>query len=85
MLLCADELGHAKPAPEAFRAGCAALGLPPGEVAYVGDRYDIDACAADEAGLHGVWLDRSGAGGGSAYARRITGLGELPGLLARLA
>lgn len=85
VLLCADELGHAKPAPEAFRAGCAALGLPPGEVAYVGDRYDIDACAADEAGLHGVWLDRSGAGGGSAYARRITGLGELPGLLARLA
>ncbi len=116
-LLCADEIGHAKPAPEAFRAGCAALGLPPREVAYVGDRYDIDACAASEAGLHGVWLDRTGAPGASpatgvtgvaaeageapgtlgdagegppaapgvtAVTRRITGLGELPALLARL-
>jgi putative hydrolase of the HAD superfamily len=85
VLLCADELGHAKPAPEAFHAGCAALGLPPEEVAYVGDRYDIDAQAADEAGLHGVWIDRTDAGAGSGYARRITGLAELPALLSRLA
>ncbi|HWM37881.1 MAG TPA: HAD family hydrolase [Streptomyces sp.] len=93
VLLCADELGHAKPAPEAFRAGCAALGLPPGEVAYVGDRHDIDARAADEAGLHGIWLDREGTGQGSgasapvpagAAVRRITGLGELPALLTGL-
>ncbi|MFC4493933.1 HAD family hydrolase [Streptomyces ovatisporus] len=114
-LLCADEIGHAKPAREAFRAGCAALGLPPQEVAYVGDRYDIDARAADEAGLHGIWLDRTGtagtagtaectgtgaeeaAGAGghpdgratavpgtTAVVRRITGLGELPSLLADL-
>ncbi|SCK34470.1 HAD family hydrolase [Streptomyces sp. WMMB 322] len=86
VLLCADELGHAKPAPEAFHAGCEALGLPPSEVAYVGDRHDIDARAADEAGLSGVWIDRSGAPhpGPVAGVRRITGLAELPGLLAAL-
>ncbi|QPP06393.1 HAD family hydrolase [Streptomyces bathyalis] len=98
VLLCADELGHAKPAPEAFRAGCDAMGLPPAEVAYVGDRHDIDARAADDAGLRGIWIDRTwghhpgsrGPGGTShpgpaaAGVRRITGLAELPGLLAAL-
>jgi putative hydrolase of the HAD superfamily len=98
VLLCADELGHFKPDPEAFLAGCDAMGLRPGEVAYVGDQYDIDACAADEAGLCGIWLDRgSGSGQGAGEGahegagrregcgvRRISGLAELPGLLARL-
>ena len=92
VLLCADELGHAKPAPEAFLAGCEALGLPPGEVAYVGDRHDIDARAADEAGLHGVWLDRTDGAepsartlpAGAAGVRRIAGLDELPALLTRI-
>jgi putative hydrolase of the HAD superfamily len=92
VLLCADELGHAKPAPEAFHAGCEALGLPPGEVAYVGDRHDIDARAADEAGLHGVWLDRTDGAepsartvpAGAAGVRRIAGLDELPALLTRI-
>ncbi|GAB2799955.1 HAD family hydrolase [Streptomyces daliensis] len=60
LLLCADRVGHAKPAPEAFLAACEALRLPPGEVAYVGDRADIDALAAEAAGLRGVWLDRTG-------------------------
>lgn len=86
VLLCADELGCAKPEPAAFRAGCEALGLPPDEVAYVGDRRDTDACAADEAGLCGIWLDRGDGHrpGVGAPVRRITGLGELPALLAAL-
>jgi putative hydrolase of the HAD superfamily len=86
VVLCADGIGHAKPAPEAFRAGCDALGLRPAEVVYVGDRHDIDARAADEAGLHGVWIDRAGTAAPAAAAavRRITGLAELPALLAAL-
>ncbi|WP_129843173.1 HAD family hydrolase [Streptomyces sp. RFCAC02] len=88
-LVCSAELGYAKPAPEAFHGACAALGLTPGEVAYVGDRPDRDAAAADAAGLFGVWLHRPGAPGLPAGvpppARRITGLGQLPSLLARSA
>ncbi|MFI6688864.1 HAD family hydrolase [Streptomyces sp. NPDC050485] len=79
-LLCAAELGIAKPEAAAFHAGCEALGLPPGEVVYVGDQPDIDARGAVEAGLKGVWLDRSGTGGRPELIR-ITGLDQLPDLL----
>ncbi|MFC8586301.1 HAD family hydrolase [Streptomyces sp. NPDC057217] len=79
-VLCAAELGVAKPAPEAFHAACTALGLPPHEVAYVGDQPDIDARGAAEAGLLGIWLDRSGTGG-RPELERITELSQLPGLL----
>ncbi|MDX3237057.1 HAD family hydrolase [Streptomyces sp. ME03-5709C] len=80
-LVCSRELGHAKPAPEAFLGACRVLGLPPGEVAYVGDRADTDARGADAAGLYGVWLDRTGSVT-APDLRRITGLAELPALLA---
>ncbi|MER0448523.1 HAD family hydrolase [Streptomyces sp. Edi4] len=81
-LLCAAELGVAKPHPDAFLAGCTALGLPPEEVVYVGDQPDIDARGAVQAGLKAVWLDRAGAGGRPELVR-ITGLGQLPDLLRR--
>ncbi|MCG7528745.1 HAD family hydrolase [Streptomyces sp. OfavH-34-F] len=80
-LLCAVELGVSKPAPEAFLASCAALALEPHEVLYVGDEPDIDAAGATAAGLAGVWLDRLGRGGRPELVR-ITGLDQLPGLLA---
>ncbi|WP_084693153.1 HAD family hydrolase [Actinomadura atramentaria] len=63
-----------------FAAACAALGLPPRRVAYVGDRLDTDARGALRAGLHGVWLDRSGAGP-DAGVPRITTLADLPDLI----
>lgn len=79
-VLCAAELGVAKPAAEAFHAACTALGLAPGEVAYVGDQPDIDARGAVEAGLLGVWLDRADSGG-RPELNRITDLRQLPALL----
>ncbi|MDI3406132.1 HAD family hydrolase [Streptomyces cavernicola] len=85
-LLCAAQLGVAKPAPEAFHAACRTLALTPAEVAYVGDQPEIDARGAHDAGLLGIWLDRSGTEPPSAEVppgvRRITGLAELPELLA---
>jgi len=80
-LLCAAELGVSKPAAGAFLASCEALGLDAHEVLYVGDEPDIDAAGATAAGLMGVWLDRRGRGGRPELAR-ITGLDQLPGLLA---
>ncbi|MEU7637184.1 HAD family hydrolase [Streptomyces sp. NPDC059152] len=81
-VLCADGLGHAKPAPEAFQGACAALGLPPSEVLYVGDRLDIDGLGARDAGLAAVWLDRTGTDERPPPGiHRIRGLAELPELV----
>ncbi|MGW7368147.1 HAD family hydrolase [Streptomyces sp. NPDC054841] len=79
-VVCAAELGIAKPEAAAFHAACDALGLAPQDVAYVGDQPDIDAGGAVAAGLTGIWLDRGGLGGRPELIR-ITGLEELPGLL----
>ncbi|UQA92924.1 HAD family hydrolase [Streptomyces halobius] len=81
-VLCSAELGHAKPAPEAFHGACDALGLPPADVVYVGDKLDIDALGARDAGLTAVWLDRTDTADDlPPGVRRIAGLAELPGLL----
>ncbi|MBW8484096.1 HAD family hydrolase [Actinomadura parmotrematis] len=79
-VLASGAAGAAKPDPRIFRAACAGLGLAPGEVAYVGDRLEVDARGAAAAGLHGVWLDRAGAGGAEDVSR-IASLAELPALL----
>ncbi|MER5494490.1 HAD family hydrolase [Streptomyces sp. NPDC002490] len=81
-LLCAAELGVAKPAAEAFHASCDALRLPAHEVVYVGDHPEIDGAGAASAGLFSVWLDRgTWTGGVPAGPHRIASLAELPALL----
>ncbi|MFG2383336.1 HAD family hydrolase [Streptomyces avermitilis] len=84
-VLCAAELGFSKPAAEAFHAACDALGLPPHQVAYVGDHPEIDGRGAAEAGLLSVWIDRDGAHTATAVAstgpHRIASLAELPAIL----
>ncbi|MEU7555596.1 HAD family hydrolase [Streptomyces sp. NPDC044571] len=83
VLVCAVEIGVSKPEAAAFLAGCEALGLAPGDVAYVGDQPEIDARGARDAGLTAVWLDRDGTRGpGPEGVHRIAGLAQLPDLLA---
>ncbi|MEU6537617.1 HAD family hydrolase [Streptomyces sp. NPDC047000] len=83
-VLCAAELGVSKPAADAFRAACDRLGLPPHQVAYVGDHPEIDGRGAADAGLLSFWIDRGGVyrlDGDPAGFRRIGSLTELPALL----
>ncbi|MEU2061467.1 HAD family hydrolase [Streptomyces sp. NPDC013455] len=83
-VLCAAELGVSKPQAGAFLAACEALGLPPHEVAYVGDHPEIDGRGAAEAGLLAVWIDRGAAYAravGEVVAHRIQTLAELPALV----
>ncbi|MEV6772228.1 HAD family hydrolase [Nocardia sp. NPDC051030] len=61
-ILCSAEFGTAKPDPGIFLAGCEMLGLPPDQVAYVGDRHDTDGLGARDAGLRAFWLDRLASG-----------------------
>ncbi|CCK27227.1 hydrolase [Streptomyces davaonensis JCM 4913] len=83
-ILCAAELGVSKPEAAAFLAACEALGLPPHQVAYVGDHPEIDGRGAADAGLLSVWIDRGTASAGAdapVGPHRIGTLAELPAIL----
>ena len=60
VLVGVDTLGFGKPDPRVFLEACRRLGTAPARTAYVGDELDVDAVAARQAGLVGVWLDRPG-------------------------
>ncbi|MEX2237589.1 MAG: HAD family hydrolase [Dehalococcoidia bacterium] len=76
------EDGCYKPHPRAFSRACDVLGLPPNEIAYVGDSIENDIEGALPAGLLPIWLDRFGYNYEMpAGVHRITTLTELPTLL----
>ncbi|HEY0187221.1 MAG TPA: HAD family hydrolase [Cellulomonas sp.] len=88
VLVGVDTLGFGKPDPRVFLEACRRLGTEPGRTAYVGDELDVDARAATDAGLIGVWLDRPGLGGKGAISLVpvagepvVRSLAELPGVL----
>lgn len=87
LLVTLDTFGVGKPEARVFLEGARLLGVPPQRVLYVGDEPLIDARAATEAGLRGVWLDRPGRrrghAGEDAAALRSAGIPvieELAGL-----
>jgi putative hydrolase of the HAD superfamily len=45
-IITAEDLGVAKPHPEAFILACSRLGLDPAEVLYVGDDHDTDVTSS---------------------------------------
>lgn len=59
--VAAFHFGKAKPDPAIFLAACDALQVMPREAAYVGDDPLLDVEGAQKAGLHGIWLSRSGS------------------------
>ncbi|WP_402468918.1 HAD family hydrolase [Isoptericola aurantiacus] len=61
VLVGVDTLGYGKPHPDVFLEGARLLGTLPERTAYVGDEPRVDATAAHDAGLVGVWVDRPGA------------------------
>jgi len=89
MLVGVDTLGYGKPHADVFLEACRRLGTEPARTAYVGDELDVDAVAARDAGLVGIWLDRpdgrrhaiSDATIAAADVTTITSLHELPALL----
>ncbi len=60
-MIASGALGFTKPDPRIFAHACELFGVDPADAAYVGDRLQTDAIGAADAGLTGVWLDRSGA------------------------
>jgi putative hydrolase of the HAD superfamily len=82
-VVIAGEVGVAKPDPMIFHAACQELRVPPEEAVHIGDRLDLDAIGARDAGLHGIWLNRDAEPHDRAPAgvHLIADLHELPRLL----
>ncbi len=78
-----DELGVAKPDPEAFRRACDRWGLPPRAVLSIGDNHVLDVLSARAAGLRAAHLDRRDRGPHD-EPERLTSLRDLPGFLEEL-
>ena len=81
VVVISEDIGVAKPHPGIFEAACEAVGASPSACVHVGDRLDVDALGARDAGLTGVWLDRRGTGGAPASVPTIPRLSELPALV----
>ncbi|MEV7525401.1 HAD family hydrolase [Streptomyces sp. NPDC091371] len=75
-----EELGAAKPSPEAFRAVLSALGRTARQSVMVGDSLATDIAGARAAGIRAVLLDRTGQWSGPGV-ESIAGLAGLPRLL----
>jgi putative hydrolase of the HAD superfamily len=79
-VVCAADIGVAKPHPDAFAQLCDRLGLAPREVLYVGDEHAVDVLGARAAGLRAVLIDR-GQAEPVTETERIRSLAELDAFL----
>jgi 2-haloalkanoic acid dehalogenase type II len=59
--VAARDVGAAKPDPVIFQKAIEGTGLEPHEVIYVGDDPLLDVVGARRAGMHPVWINRTGA------------------------
>ena len=77
-IFCFREVGHRKPSPEFYRAVLQALDLDPEQVFMIGDSFEGDVLAANEAGLRAVWFNpHSDDPPTGAAFRTIHAMGEL--------
>jgi len=53
--------GTSKPDAALFHIACSQLGCDPKEVVHVGDDMELDVRGARAAGLHVIWINRTGA------------------------
>ncbi|WP_036971381.1 HAD family hydrolase [Promicromonospora kroppenstedtii] len=79
VLVGVDTLGFGKPDPRVFLEGARRLGTEPSRTAYVGDEPTVDALAAHQASLTGVWLDRAGHRRGPGYGAHAQNGAARPG------
>ena len=59
-MIAAHSHGAGKPDPAVFHSACGKLDCAPEEVVHLGDDIELDVRGARGAGLHAVWLNRTG-------------------------
>lgn len=62
-VLVSSAAGSSKPDTGMFKQSQAYFGMNPAEMAYVGDRIEIDVKGAQNAGWRAIWIDRKGMPG----------------------
>jgi putative hydrolase of the HAD superfamily len=72
--------GVRKPEGEIFRRALDRLGVQPKAALFVGDDIENDVQGAEIAGMHAIWLNRSGVGADGDYAE-ILSLSEVPRMI----
>lgn len=85
VVVVGGEVGHLKPAPEAFELVAEGLGVRLSDIWHVGDSLSTDVAGANRAGCISVWLNREGRIRGSEDPRphhTITSLAEFGSLKA---
>lgn len=60
-VVISGDIGVAKPDADIFTTACNTAGRGPDECVYVGDDFKSDAEGSMRAGLHAVWINRSGS------------------------
>jgi putative hydrolase of the HAD superfamily len=78
------DCAQSKPHADIFHHACVVAGERPEQSVYVGDAYDLDAVGARNAGLAGVWLDRTGEATPHHIPPFIRTLAELPAVITAL-
>jgi len=58
--ILAEDVGRAKPAPEAFLTALERAQVEPHEAVHVGDHWEHDIVGARNTGMHAVWLNSKG-------------------------
>lgn len=76
-ILAVGNISAPKPDLRAFAELCESFSMKPSDVAYVGDDLVADAIGATKSGLHGIWLNRSGAIENSYSIHEIENLSDL--------
>lgn len=83
-VLISEECDWAKPDVQIFSHAMSSMNLDPGTAIYIGDRYELDAAPARQAGLCGIWLDRHGGARDGRTPPVVETLEQLPQLVAQL-
>ncbi|MHA1944541.1 MAG: HAD family hydrolase [Candidatus Hodarchaeales archaeon] len=83
-IIISGEVGLRKPLPEIFQRSAKELNLSLNEILYVGDHLEIDALGALNAGMYGVWINRTEQIHKKSDIRMISKLTDLPHVIEHL-
>lgn len=76
-IVISGECGTAKPDKTIFLRACHMANVDPRKATHIGDRYDLDAEGARQAGLRGIWINRQAESANGRMPPTVTSLHEL--------